>query len=265
MSGEKSLPKIVYSCYFNVSREGEQFVPDHVFSYQVAGTLEVNNGNKIYKINPGDFRFTRRNQLAKFVKHPPEGGEFKSISIRLDQETLRTISRENGYTADKKHHGDSITVLPHDPLYESYINSLMPYLHLSQEENETLFSLKVKEAVLILLRSKPELKDVLFDFAEPGKINLEEFMQHNFHFNVSLNRLAYLSGRSLATFKRDFEKVFHTSPSRWLQQKRLQEAYYQIKEKGKKASDVYLEVGFEDLSHFSYAFKNAFGHSPSRI
>jgi len=38
-----------------------------------------------------------------------------------------------------------------------------------------------------------------------------------------------------------------------------------IKEKGSKPSDVYLEVGFEDLSHFSYAFKNAFGVAPSKI
>jgi AraC-like DNA-binding protein len=141
----------------------------------------------------------------------------------------------------------------------------MPYLTLPQGDNESLFSLKVKEAVLILLKAKPELKDILFDFTEPGKIDLEEFMLNNYHFNVGLNRYAYLSGRSLATFKRDFDKIFHTSPSRWLLQKRLQEAYYQIKEKGMKPTDIYLDLGFEDLSHFSYAFKNAFGHAPSKI
>jgi AraC family transcriptional regulator, exoenzyme S synthesis regulatory protein ExsA len=68
-----------------------------------------------------------------------------------------------------------------------------------------------------------------------------------------------------ANFKRDFEKIFHTSPGNWLLQKRLQEAHYLIKEKGNKPSDVYLEVGFEDLSHFSYAFKNAYGIAPSKI
>jgi AraC-like DNA-binding protein len=80
-----------------------------------------------------------------------------------------------------------------------------------------------------------------------------------------LNRFAYLTGRSLATFKRDFEKIFHTSPSKWLLQRRLKEAYYLIKEKGKKPVDVYVDVGFEDLSHFSFAFKNEFGQAPSKI
>ena len=90
-------------------------------------------------------------------------------------------------------------------------------------------------------------------------------MNKNFHFKVELNRFAYLTGRSLATFKRDFEKLFHITPSRWLLQKRLQEAYYQIKEKGKAPSDVYMDLGFEDLSHFSFAFKKQYGLAPSKI
>ena len=90
-------------------------------------------------------------------------------------------------------------------------------------------------------------------------------MIKNFHFNVKLERFAYLSGRSLAGFKRDFEKIFNSSPSRWLQQKRLQEAHYLVKEKGKSASDVYLDLGFEDLSHFSFSFKKTYGVSPSKL
>ena len=141
----------------------------------------------------------------------------------------------------------------------------MPYLLTEQAENTRLQELKLKEAILILLQVNPELKDVLFDFSEPGKIDLEGFMNKNFHFNVQLKRFAYLTGRSLATFKRDFDKVFNSSPNRWLQQKRLQEAYYLIKEKGKAVSEVYLEMGFEDLSHFSFAFKKKYGVAPSKL
>ena len=45
----------------------------------------------------------------------------------------------------------------------------------------------------------------------------------------------------------------------------LQAAYYLIKEKGKAPSEAYLEVGFEDLSHFSFAFKKKYGVAPSRV
>lgn len=265
MAKDRENPKILYSCYYNVSREGEQFVPAHIFSYQVSGTLSVTDGHQVHTFNEGDFRFTRRNQLLKFTKLPPEGGEYKNISIMLDQETLRTMSLELGYTSEKKFSGDPVTRLRTNALYKSYIDGLLPYFDLPEEDNGPLFALKVKEAVLLLLRTHVNLKDALFDFTEPGKVDLEEFMLKHFQFNVGINRFAYLSGRSLATFKRDFEKVFNTSPGQWLLQRRLDEAYYQIKEKGRKPSDVYIDVGFEDLSHFSFAFKNAFGTAPSKI
>ena len=257
--------QIISSCYTNTSREGEHFIPDHRFILQQSGVMTVQDGRQTYTFSPGDFRLSRRNQLARFVKQPPEGGQFKAVGVLLDQETLRSLSREFGYTASGNFDGPPMLRLePHD-LYRSYIDSLAPYLDLEGSEKDPLLELKVREAVLILLRTQPGLKDVLFDFAEPGKIGLEEFMQRHFHFNVSLERFAYLSGRSLATFKRDFEKTFHTSPSRWLQQKRLETAWYLIHEKRRKPSDVYLEVGFEDLSHFSFAFKKAFGTAPSRV
>src|ERR1044072_1165982 len=265
MAQQPSKPEIVYSCYHQVSRGGEQFIQDHVFSYHIAGTLTVNDGNHEHIFKEGDFRFVKKNQLAKFLKQPPPGREFKSLSIILDQATLKSLSIEHGYTAGKTHTSPNLVQLKPYPLYKSFMESLIPYGNMPPDENMALLSLKVKEAVLLLLKYEPALKDILFDFTEPGKIDLEAFMLQHYQFNVGLNRFAYLTGRSLATFKRDFEKAFHTSPGNWLLQKRLEEEDYLIKEQGHKPSDVYLEVGFEDLSHFSYAFKNAYGVAPSKI
>lgn len=203
--------QIVYSCYVNRTREGEQFVPVHVFSYQISGSLMINDGTDSHVCQEGDFRFIRRNHLIKFLKQPPENGEFKTISVYLDEETLRDFSMEYGYTADKQVDGPVVTSLKPDPLFKGYMQSLQPYDALSESGNDDLVKLKLKEAILILLKVNPALKNVLFDFSEPGKIDLEAFMLQNFHFNVAMKRFAYLTGRSLATFKRDFEKIFHTS------------------------------------------------------
>jgi len=258
--------KILYSCYFTRSREGEQFIREHVLSYQIAGTLTVFDGNKTFITKEGDFRFSRKNKLAKFVKQPPENGEFKSLSIYLDQQLLMEMSKEfNLHAAAHFSKEDAMINLPHDPLYKSFMDSLLVYLQLPVEEQTKLMDLKVKEAVLLLIKVNPEIKDILFDFSEPVKADLESFMQKNYHFNVELQRFAYLTGRSLSTFKRDFEKIFHTTPSRWLVQKRLEEAYHLIRDEGKTPSDVYLEVGFEDLSHFSFAFKKKYGLAPSLV
>ena len=267
MSADNSgRPPFTYSCYFTRNREDEQFIPEHVFSYQLSGTLTLNNGVKDHIFNPGDFRFIKRNQLVKFIKQPAPGGSFQSISVYFDQEMLRNISMEYGFHADHQQTlPEPVIALNGDPLLHSFITSMDPYIKGNNLITPPLQLLKQREAVLILLQLNPGLKQILFDFHEPGKIDLEEFMHRNFHFNVQLNRFAYLTGRSLATFKRDFEKIFHTSPSKWLLQRRLQEAHYLISEKKKAPADVYLETGFEDLSHFSFAFKKQYGIPPSHL
>ncbi len=262
---EKTLPHILYSCYSKKSSEGEHFIPEHVFGYTFSGSSEVFVGGKTVIFKEGDFRFFRRNQLARYTKYPPLGGEYRSISIAMDQDTLHSMSEEHNLHIDRPYTGENTLLLKPNRFFANYIDSLTPYLNGTNDFNKALTILKVKEAVMILLETNPLLKDVLFDFSEPGKIDLQAYMNEHYKYNVDLNRLAYLTGRSLATFKRDFEKIYNTSPKRWLRQRRLGEAHYLIKEKGKKASEVYLELGFEDLSHFSFAFKKAFGIAPSAV
>jgi AraC family transcriptional regulator, exoenzyme S synthesis regulatory protein ExsA len=258
-------PAILYSCYHQRSREGEQFVGEHILSVIVAGTQQMYVGGKSYSFGPGDHRFIRKNQLCRFEKQPPPGGDFLSLSVFMDKELLMAMSAEHDLHADGPYTGEGIELLKPDPLFQNFVGSLEPYTNNDQAISPALTSIKAKEAVMILLQTNPHLKNALFDFSEPGKIDLEAFMNEHYRFNVDLNRFAYLTGRSLATFKRDFERIYHTSPNRWLQQKRLDDAYFLIKQKGMPASDAYLEVGFKDLSHFSFAFKKAFGVSPSRV
>jgi AraC-like DNA-binding protein len=259
------FPHIFYSCYSIKSKGGEQFVPQHVFGYILSGTSEVYHDGKRHLFKEGDFRFIRKNQLSRFIKVPPPGGGYRGISIYIDDETLKNISDEFNLRIEHPYKGENVVHLKPNDLFTHYMDSLTPYMTGIPEYRDALSILKVKEAVMILIKTNPELKDALFDFNEPRKMDLEEYMNRHFQSNVSLDHFAYLTGRSLSTFHRDFRKVFNTTPGRWLLKKRLDEAYYQIKEKGLKASDVYLQVGFEDLSHFSSSFKKAFGITPSLV
>ncbi|WP_326981071.1 AraC family transcriptional regulator [Chryseobacterium sp. MYb264] len=264
-SKREDFGNIVYSCYTQLSRQGEHFVSDHVLSYQIAGDLVLNDGFHDYSAKDGSIRFLRRNQLLKFIKQPPPNGEFQSLSIYLDQQTLKDFSVEYNLISEKKEHHKPLWLLHESSELQNYMHSLLIYQNSGKLSDPRLVDLKIKEALILLLQEDPDLKNILFDFNEPGKIDIEAFMNKNFHFNVNLDRFAYLTGRSLATFKRDFEKIFGITPGKWLLRKRLQEAHYLILEKGKMASDIYLDLGFEDLSHFSFAFKKQFGASPSKI
>jgi AraC family transcriptional regulator, exoenzyme S synthesis regulatory protein ExsA len=166
---------------------------------------------------------------------------------------------------ERPYRGENVLHVKPNDLWTYYFDSLTPYMTGTDGARDALTSLKVREAIMILVETNPELKNALFDFNEPGKMDLAAYMNKHFQYNVSLDRFAYLTGRSLSTFHRDFRRIFNTTPGRWLLEKRHNEAYYQIRTKGQKTTDVYLEVGFEDLSHFSSSFKKAFGIAPSLV
>lgn len=260
---DASNPSI--NCYIAPAVSTEQFISDHAFLYVVSGSMDVYDGNKQYKIKAGEYMLAKRNHLARYSKHPPENGPFKKVGLAFSQEFLASFAREYAYTAaPAESKGAVFKITPH-PLLGSFIQSLIPYLELNGKEYQHFLFLKQKEIMLILLKVHPELKDILFDINEPGKIDLEAFMNKNYKFNVSMQRFSYLTGRSLSAFKKDFEKIFHKAPGKWLQERRLEEAHYLIATKGVAPSDVYIEVGFEDLSHFSFAFKKMYGVSPNQL
>lgn len=246
--------------------EGELFIRQHVVDYIISGTSEVYFGGKSHLFKAGDFRFAVKNRLSKFVKQPPPGSEYRSISICIDHATLLELKDQfqRGITAAGSQYNNVFLLKPNH-LFNNYIDSLLPYLEHSQHMDGELVKVKIKEAVLVFLGANPELRNLLFDFNEPGKIDLQAYMNEHYQYNGDLQHFAYLTGRSLSTFKRDFEKIYHTTPSRWLLQKRLEDAHYLLKEKKIKASEVYLEVGFKDYAHFFVAFKKLFGLAPSMV
>jgi AraC-like DNA-binding protein len=125
--------------------------------------------------------------------------------------------------------------------------------------------LKIEEAINILRTIDKDIDGILANFDEPGKMNLTDFMERNYMFNMTMEKFGYLTGRSLTTFKRDFKKSFGTTPQKWLTQKRLELAHYQIREQNRRPSEVYAEVGFENLSHFTSAFKKYFSYTPTNV
>ncbi|SFM74420.1 Helix-turn-helix domain-containing protein [Chitinophaga sp. YR627] len=262
MEPKADHPGILISCYYKSSVKGENIILKHAFAYQLSGRLIVQDGQETMVFEPGDFRFNVRNKLAKFCKQPEGDIPFRSLSLQLDEEVLREFAAEHHLSSVSKPQTTPSFQLARHPLLQTFMDSLQQSLKYFATDNRELVKLKLKEALVVLLQVQPALKDILFDFDPPGKINLQVFMEQNFRYNLSIARLAYLTGRSISGFKRDFFLSYGVTPAKWLQQKRLEEAHYLLTEKQMRTTDVYLEVGFENLSHFSYAFKKHYGFTP---
>ncbi|KEO72694.1 helix-turn-helix domain-containing protein [Anditalea andensis] len=257
---------ILYSCAYQKEQSSEQFLPEHSLGITLSGEAEYFTNEGSYIVKPGTIGLMRRNQLVKKYKKPsPTGEPFKMIGVFFDQKTLRQFASENNIGEQHAYQGKSVIQLSGNPVIKGYFDSLIPYEGHPEKLSSVICGLKTREAIELLLQSDPSFQNFLFDFRDPYKIDLEKFMNLNYQYNVPIATFAKLTGRSLSTFKRDFVKIFEATPERWVQRKRLEMAHYLMAQKKKRPTDVYLEVGFENLSHFSFAFKNHYGFAPSEI
>jgi AraC family transcriptional regulator, exoenzyme S synthesis regulatory protein ExsA len=242
----------------------EQFIPDNVFIYLAKGAIRVFDGNKSISFKAGDACIARKNRLAKYELLDSKDG-FEPIFFCFDEPFLQNFQKKTGLKQKQSTSKDTFIEIQKSELLESFIQSIKPYYKGVMQLDEAFEDLKYEELLIILLKKQPELAEVLFDFRKPGKTDLEEFMMKNYKFNVTLQRFSFLTGRSLSAFKRDFNTIFNDTPSNWLIQKRLEEAYYLIAKKKQKPSEIYLDLGFEDLTHFSFVFKKKYGLPPSKV
>ncbi|AZB16822.1 AraC family transcriptional regulator [Chryseobacterium indologenes] len=264
-TSEIIFDKLVYSCAFESYKGHEEFIPDHFLGFQLSGETHAFHEQGKTVIKENTVVLVRKNQLIRTIKYPAKNEKYQFLSITLDDETLRQYSAENKIVTDAAFSDNRRLFFESDDFFKTYFMSLIPYVYKMKEVPPRLAVLKVKEAIELLLETDPDVKNLLFDFSEPHKIDLKEFMNKNFMFNVSTEAFARLTGRSLSGFKRDFNKIFNMSPKQWLKERRLKEAYYLIKNRNQKPSDIYLDLGFENLSHFYYSFKQKYGITTTEV
>jgi AraC-like DNA-binding protein len=248
----------------------EEMVTEHMLVYICSGELELVSPEKNYILKKGDSFFLKRNHmLRKFKRATKEGEPFKGLFLQLKAPFLKKIMKERDImiplTTSPDLKSSPYIMLKKHPFLSGLFGSLEQYFDVEQYPSEELMEAKLKEAVFTLLQVKPEIGTVLFDFTDPWKVDLAEFMNAHFKSNLSVEEFAHYTGRSLSSFKKDFYQIFKSTPSRWIVKKRLQEARHLINDKREKPSEVYLEVGFKNLSHFSTAFKKEFGIAPSAL
>lgn len=260
--GAASRSMVFVSCKREKHYSREVILPWHALVCVLSGEMRVASADRQFVFHAGDIVLLPRNQLGRMSKVPLNGELFKSISICFPQEALQryyaTLPQVRITPASP-----DVKYFNQHPLLQSLFGSLMPYFEAADDLPEEIANIKITEAIAVLRSIDKSVDNLLGHFEGPGKIDLADFMEKNYMFNLTVAKFGYLTGRSITTFKRDFKKTFGNTPERWLTKKRLETAHYQIVEQNRKPSKVYFEVGFENLSHFSYAFKKQFGYNPT--
>jgi AraC-like DNA-binding protein len=161
---------------------------------------------------------------------------------------------------------DHVIPLAVNELSKSFFHSMLPYFTQFPPPPENLLELKFKELILSLLsqNQNKSLLAYLNNLRNDKHPSVEEIVQNNYTFNLTLEEFAKLACKSVPTFKREFKRIFKDSPARWMMKKRLKLAAELLQNTTLSIAEITFECGFENQTHFSRVFKETFEMSPLR-
>jgi AraC-like DNA-binding protein len=146
----------------------------------------------------------------------------------------------------------------------AFFNSVLSYFETDRQPTEELLELKFKELLLNIISNpaNKELTAYLYKVFLSGNNDLSDIMERNYLYSLSLDEFARICHRSLSKFKRDFDIVFGMPPGKWLMEKRLEYASKLLFNSKKSITDIVIESGFTNITHFDRIFKKHFGATP---
>lgn len=151
-----------------------------------------------------------------------------------------------------------------EPLMKSFIAGMSYLIDHPELVDDNLLVNKLKELLLLLGKTENSIQDYVNALFTPFEYDFKEIILENTYINLSLAELAHLSGCSLATFKRRFNKYFDQSPAKYLLQKKLEKATQLLSSQTLPIAEIAYNCGFENVTHFNKAFKKHFGQTPTQ-
>lgn len=206
------------------------------------------------------------NHISKFIK-TSEKNTCEAIAIYFHPDIIRSIYQDEilNFIHTNNSLNGSISYFNID-LIGNFIQNLNIYFDNPKLMDEDLAIIKLKELIVLLMKTN-ERTSVLEFFSEiffPGKLDFHSTIENNVYSNITVEQLAFLTGKSLSTFKRIFQAHYNQTPARYIKLRKLEKASKLIKSTDQRISEIAYSTGFEDLTTFSSAFNQHFGVSPTQ-
>lgn len=237
-----------------------------ILNYVISGKKDWTALEKTYTVHQGEALFIK--QGVYNTKQYFEN-EYCVMLFFISEDFIRRFLKNYEHIIKKQ-----LTEVTDNQIFTINVNeslnslflSVFSYMNQGGEIPKDLVEMKFNELLfnIALNQSNKELVNYFYSLQQIEKSNLKTIMMKNFHCNLKLEEFAQLSGRSLSTFKRDFQETYNETPGKWLNNKRLEYAETLLLNSELNINEICFESGFKNTSHFNKNFKNKFQLPPNQ-
>lgn len=234
------------------------------FFYMIQGNMMSFDSRGIHKIGEKEALIKNCNHYVQRYLPREEGEECEAIAIYLYPELLKSIYKDEIPSFLQQKEVPQPQKFIGNILLEQYINNLSIYFESPEIFDQELGILKLKELMMILLKSQnhQSIRQLLSEIFTPINVAFKKAVEQNLYHPLSTEQLAFICNMSLSTFKREFKKLYNDSPARYIKHKRLEKAASLLSCSDISISAIAFDTGFQDTTTFSACFKEKYLQSP---
>jgi AraC-like DNA-binding protein len=262
---EEGFRFVEYRSYERTNRT-RVWSAQHLIVFVLQGEKVIEAGGAKFQMAADEALFLRKGSYL-MSEIPIDQGVFQSVLFFLDEPFLEQFARRHADllpSPNRASQAPAIRLHITEPVSQFY-HAVLPYFNTPlNEARRRGLTLKLEELLLNLIAEPENASFALFlNGLLQSKPTIASVMEQNFMLNLPLPAFAQLAQRSLSAFKRDFKAAYAQPPGQWLHERRLQHGAHLLEHTGLPVTQIAFECGFQDLSHFSAAFKKLHSLSPS--
>lgn len=243
----------------------------HLFSFLQAGEKVVTYPTATTRIAPGQFLLLPAGNCLMSEKLAGPDRPYHSTLLFFSPQALTAFFEKYPSLAGgaPPPGEEPFHVFLADEFLTAFTQSLHLLLAAPPEVRPDMQQLKLEELLLYVSQQHPAALAKLRAQAQAQqtaeKQRIQRLMASPLPADATVEDLAFLCHTSLSTFKRRFGQLYGLPPGKWLIRQRLSRAEQLLRQGTLRASDIYLQVGYETMSSFVHSFKQAYGLTPKKF
>ena len=243
--------------------------------YILSGTKYIHSNDICHQINAGDI-FLLNPGIHYEENNIERDGQFKQITFYLSPESLQqvifSLNINYGLTFSSRHscrHCSTynFAIAEGSTMLRNFFTSI----DLSLRNNGLLHNdvgqrIKLNELIYLIMAGEDNcIRQKLLRSTDVTTSHFINTIYENIFNDISIDALATLTNRSLTSFKKEFKRLFNSSPHHWIITQRLDRAKIMLSSTNLTVSEVGAECGFANISHFIKLFKQRYQNTPANF
>jgi AraC-like DNA-binding protein len=246
----------------------EGYASTHAITLVLQGMLRIENDEGLLEDVPAGTLALMPKGLYTVSDIVPKGGHFEAMMFFFEpdlvQQFLESIAFERA-----KEKSVALGLVSGNEDISYFAHALLRLYGGEAPVNRQLTRIKLFELLHLIHASSNgnTFAAMLANLNNRERKSLREFMLANFHKPLGIEDYAYLTGRSVSAFTRDFKSKFDgIPPKQWLIERRLEKAYSLLeKTPTGNITDVAWESGYANIPHFIKEFGKKYGITPKQL